>query len=176
MKPASYEVAVFIIVVIISLLALISYSRSLRRTELRFHAAFHHLEKDHSLTINQKEVCHDSLIGYDENNRTVILLQKAPTGYSSRVFHLTQVKNCSVSFSYYSDSLVKLGENERLAENDISEIILQIEFNVECTPDISIRFYNEKINKPHEIPEIETRAFHWQHLIMYNRFRPFAVN
>src|SRR5688500_14767361 len=124
MKPASYEVVILILVIVIAVFILRSLSLRLKRRELRFHAAFHSLETDHFLAISKKEACHDTLIGYDECNRKILLLQNTPSGCSSRIFHLTQVRNCSVCFVYYSDYIFSIDNDERLSENDISEIIL----------------------------------------------------
>ena len=150
--------------VVITVLLIISHEKRKKRAHLnQFINRFMALGSLHNLNFSSQEMLKDAAIGLDGRHRKLlILIGKHESAFNHHLFHLNDLKSCTVREHYgiYNSSSLK----NKLSERYLEKLMLRFEMKAVQDP-VEVDFYNHVTNSVYEIKERTERAKHWETIL-----------
>jgi hypothetical protein len=116
----------------------------------------------HNLSFTDQQVLRDKIIGLDEPERKLLIVEENGEMYNSKIIDLHEVKTCKVKKTY---STIHIGDNKKSTlEQSLNTIELQFDFKNENTP-IAFPFYKDSINSVHDMAKLENQSKYWEAIL-----------
>jgi hypothetical protein len=135
---------------------------------------FNKTEQENNLTVSDRELLGNLVIGLDKVRRKVVVVKKEDDTCDSLVIDLREIRSCSVKKIYKS---VNMGtQKKERFENLVDKIVLEFEYT-DKKEMLEVPFFESASNHLLEMSELEQFARDWEIIVsksMTNKLKKTA--
>lgn len=160
------QVLIILISIIIVLMIGIAFSFLIsRHSKIRLEnrlQLFSKLGSDNNLRFTSQEILDHCIIGLDGPSKKLAFLISRKLDNYWKLIDLTELKNCEVKIIFKNENSLHL--KKRVLNKKPQKIVLEYELK-NSTKLFQIPFFDVRINKIYEKPELEKKAWHWKAIL-----------